>query len=251
MSKKTIYSAVLIDDEQDCLDLLNWHLETYCPDIKVVATCNAAEDGLRSIQQLHPGLVFLDIEMPHLNGLDLLQRVPEINFEVVFTTAYGEYALKALKMNALDYLLKPIVKDELILAVEKFKQRMANKGSAQQVSLQMLLQHLTPLVQKKIAVPTHESILFLEIDNIMYIRSESNYSHIHLKNGRTILASKTLLHFEGLLNDYRFVRIHASYLVNLAEITEYKKTDGGWVVMSDGREVKISRSRKDDLMKLL
>lgn len=251
MPKKSVYSAIVIDDEQHCLDLLNWQLETYCPDVKVIASCNAAEDGLASIQQHQPDLVFLDIEMPFLNGLDLLQRLPQINFEVVFTTAYGEYALKALKMNALDYLLKPIVKDELILAVEKLKQRMAKNGSSQEESLQMLLQQMKLLVQKKIAVPTQDSILFLEIESIAYIRSESNYSHIHLRDGRTVMASKTLLHFEELLTEYRFVRIHASFLVNLSEINEYKKTDGGWVIMSDGQEIKISRGRKDDLLKLL
>ncbi|MEY3368490.1 MAG: hypothetical protein RI973_1645 [Bacteroidota bacterium] len=251
MPKKPFYSAVIIDDEQHCLDLLNWQLETYCPDIKVMACCNSAAEGLASIQQHQPDLVFLDIEMPFLNGLDLLQQLPQINFEVVFTTAYGEYALKALKMNVLDYLLKPIAKDELILAVEKFKQRKAKNSSSQEASLQMLLQHLKPFVQKKIAVPSHDSILFLEIDSIVYIRSDSNYSHIHLNDGRIITASKTLLYFEELLAEYRFARIHASYLVNLAEINEYKKTDGGWVVMSDGQEVKISRGRKDDLFKLL
>ena len=168
------YTALLIDDEQDCLELLNWHLETYCPDIRVLATCDAAEEGLKSIGQLQPDLVFLDIEMPFLNGLELLNRVPKINFEVIFTIAYSEYALKALKLNALDYLLKPIVKDDLLQAVEKFKQRMAARNSSSEVSLQLLLQHLTPHhTQKKIAVPVQDSILFLEIDHILYVHSET------------------------------------------------------------------------------
>jgi two-component system LytT family response regulator len=252
MTKKPSYTALLIDDEQDCLEILNWHLETYCPDIRVLVTCDGAEEGLKSIHQLQPDLVFLDIEMPFLNGLELLSRVQKINFEVIFTTAYSEYALKALKLNALDYLLKPIVKDDFLQAVEKFKQRMAGKNSHSEASLQMLLQHLgAHHVQKKIAVPVQDSILFLEIESILYIKSESNYSYIHRRNGRPVLASKTLLHFEELLNDYHFVRIHASYLVNLSEITEYKKTEGGWVVMSDGHEIKVSRSRKDDLLKSL
>jgi two-component system LytT family response regulator len=251
MPKKAVYTAILIDDEQHCLDLLTLQLETYCSDIKVIAACSSAEKGLATIQQKLPDIVFLDIQMPFLNGLEMLQQLPQINFEVVFTSAQREYAIEALKMNALDYLLKPIAKDELITAVEKFRQRMVKNAGLQETCLQMLLQHLDLPVQKKIAVPIQDSILFLEINTITYIQSQSNYSHIYLKNGRSILTAKTLLHFEELLAKHRFSRIHASYLVNLEEIREYKKTDGGWVVMSDGQEIKISRSRRDGLLELI
>ncbi len=251
MPLKPSYTAILIDDEPHCLDLLAWQLKSYCPDIRVVASCHVAVEGLASIRQHRPDLVFLDIEMPFLNGLDLLQRLPQIDFEVVFTTAYGEYAIKALKMNALDYLLKPIAKDELILAVESFKQRLEMKELSQEVSLQLILQHLKSSVPRKIMVPTQDSIHFLDLHNIIYIRAASNYSLIHLKDGRTILASKTLLHFEEMLAEHRFIRIHASYLVNLAEVVEYRKKDGGWAVMSDGLPIKISRGRKDGLFKLI
>ena len=245
------FSTILIDDEQDCLDLLHWQLTAYCPEINIVACCNAAEEGLLAIEKLHPNIVFLDIEMPFLNGFELLWRIPTIDFEVVFTTAYDEYALKALKLNALDYLLKPIVKDELINAVEKLKNRVQPKHKHASQSLLIPLQNLQQQKQTKIAVSVQDSILFLTIEEIVYIRSESNYSLIQLKNKKPLLVSKTLRHFEDLLSSYQFFRIHASYLVNIAEVTEYKKADGGSVMMSNGHEIKISRSRKDDFLKML
>jgi two-component system LytT family response regulator len=245
------YTTILIDDEQDCLSLLKWQLETYCPDMKIIAACNAAEEGLRAIEKMQPDVVFLDIEMPFINGFELLRRIPEINFEVVFTTAYDEYALKALKINALDYLLKPIAKDDLISAVEKLKKRVKSKSKGDDQPLLLQLLNLQNYPSKKIAIPIQDSILFLNIDDILYIKSESNYSTIQLKNSKSILASKTLRHFEDLLNGYQFYRIHASYLINLAEITKYKKTEGGSIVMSNGEEIKISRGRKDDFLKLL
>lgn len=245
------YTTILVDDEQDCLNLLKWQLETYCPDIKIIAACNAAEEGLSAIEKMQPDVVFLDIEMPFLNGFELLRRIPKINFEVVFTTAYDEYALKALKINALDYLLKPIIKDELVSAVEKLKKRLNSKNKDDDQPLLLQLLNLQNFPSKKIAIPIQDSILFLNIDDILYIKSESNYSIIQLKNSKSILASKTLRYFEDLFNGYQFYRIHASFLINLAEITQYKKTDGGCVIMSNSEEIKISRSRKDDFLKLL
>lgn len=245
------FSAILIDDERDCLDLLNWQLTNYCPEIKILAACNSPKEGLEAIAALKPDVVFLDIEMPFLNGFEMLRQVPDINFEVIFTTAYDEYALKALKINALDYLLKPTAKDELISAVEKLKKRVKSKAKGDDQPLLLQLLNLQNYPSKKIAIPIQDSILFLNIDDILYVKSESNYSTIQLKNTKSILASKTLRHFEDLLNGYQFYRIHASYLINLAEITKYKKTEGGSVVMSNGEEIKISRGRKDDFLKLL
>ncbi len=245
------FRTLLIDDEQDCLELLKWQLEKYCPGMKVIATCNSAEQGLEAIEKMAPEIVFLDVEMPFMNGFELLRRVKEINFEVVFTTAHDAYALKALKLNAVDYLLKPIAKDELITAVEKAQHMLGIKSmEGRQVTLASL-QNLTQLSQKKIAIPMQDSILFLKIEDILYVESESNYSSIFIKNRKPVVVAKTLRHFEDLLNGHRFFRVHASFLINLAEVSEFRKSDGGSVVMTNGAEVKISRSRKDDFLDLL
>jgi two-component system LytT family response regulator len=246
-----IYRTILIDDEPDCLGILNWQIEKYCPQLQVVATCDDARQGPALIDKLAPEVVFLDIEMPFMNGFELLRRVKEFNFEVVFTTAHDEYALKALKLNAIDYLLKPISKADLKTAVEKVQKRLNLKSKEMQQAKLTSLHNLSLPSQQKIAIPLHDSILFFNIEEILYVESEGNYSTLYIKNKKPVVTSKTLRHFEDLLSGYSFFRVHASYLINLAEVAEFRKTDGGSVVMSNGAEVKISRSRKDEFLKLL
>ncbi|MEY3051753.1 MAG: hypothetical protein RLY31_1538 [Bacteroidota bacterium] len=251
MPEQTLFSAVLIDEEQQSLDLMNRQIQTFCPDIRVIATCSTANNGLAAIRKLQPDIVFIDIQMPFLNGLDLLQGIPKINFAVVFTTAYNKDTIHALEMNSLDYLLKPVMKDRLLVVVKKFRQQMVKNTGFQDTSLQMLLKrHLQPF-ENKIAVTIQDSILFLEVNSIIYIQSESNYSYIYLKDGRAILSSKNLLVFEELLTKHRFIRIHASSLVNLEEIMEYKKKGGGSVIMSNGEEIRVSRNRRYELLDLI
>ncbi len=246
-----IHQTILIDDEPDCLGILNWQIEKYCPQLQVIASCDDARQGPALIDTLAPEVVFLDIEMPFINGFELLRRVKEFNFEVVFTTAHDEYALKALKLNAIDYLLKPISKADLKAAVEKVQKRLNLKSKEMQQAKLTSLHNLSLPSQQKIAIPLHDSILFFNIEEILYVESEGNYSTLYIKNKKPVVTSKTLRHFEDLLSGYSFFRVHASYLINLTEVAVFRKTDGGTVVMSNGAEVKISRSRKDEFLKLL
>lgn len=245
------HRTILIDDEPDCLGILNWQIEKYCPQLQVVATCDDARQGPALIDKLAPEVVFLDIEMPFMNGFELLRRVKEFNFEVVFTTAHDEYALKALKLNAIDYLLKPISKGDLKEAVEKVQKRLNLKSKEMQQAKLTSLHNLSQPSQQKIAIPLHDSILFFNIEEILFVESEGNYSTLYIKNKKPVVTSKTLRHFEDLLTGYSFFRVHASYLINLAEVAVFRKTDGGSLIMSNGTEVKISRSRKDEFLKLL
>ena len=246
-----IHQTILIDDEPDCLGILNWQIEKYCPQLQVIATCDDARQGPALIDKLTPEVVFLDIEMPFMNGFELLRRVKKFNFEVVFTTAHDEYALKALKLNAIDYLLKPISKADLKTAVEKVQRRLNLKSKEMQQAKLTSLHNLSQPSQQKIASPLYDSILFFNIEEILFLESEGNYSTLYIKNKKPVVTSKTLRHFEDLLTGYSFFRVHASYLINLAEVVEFRKADGGSVVMSNGAEVKISRSRRDEFLKLL
>jgi len=242
--------AILIDDEVHCLETLSILLKEYCPDVQIVDQCRSAKKGLEAIEKMKPDLVFLDIEMPAMNGFEMLEQFTEIPFAIIFTTSYDQYAIKAIRFSALDYLLKPIDPKELVNAVKKVQEQ-RHLPMAEQ--FQMLLKQIQDKDHhfNKIAVPTAEGFELIPADQVIRCEADDNYTHLFIKSNRKIIACRTLKEMEEQLHDFSFfVRVHHSYLVNLNEVTKYIRGEGGYLVMSDGSVVNVSRSRKDSLMKL-
>ena len=237
--------AILIDDEASCTETLAIELQAYCPNVEVIGKYNSAKDGLLAIQRDKPELVFLDIEMPWMNGFELLTSVGEITFDVIFVTAYDEFAIKAFKFSAVDYLLKPIQKEELINAVNSAIKNSEDKA------LKNLLNQVADKNQtfNKLALPTMEGLVFVPLEDILYCQSDSNYTTVVHKDGATTVVSKSLKSISEILEDHSFFRIHQSYLINLQYVSKYLKGQGGEVVMSNSKHLPVSRSKKEDLLK--
>ena len=242
-------NAILIDDEKHCLVTLKMMLNRYCKDVYIIEECNSAKKGLEAIAKHRPDLIFLDIEMPIMNGFELLQRLPEIPFAVIFTTSYDQYAIKAIKFSALDYLLKPIDPEELITAVSKVSSRKQLPGAEQfDILLNQIRQKGAGF--EKIAIPTIEGFELIRADQIIRCEADDNYTHVYLKNKTKIVSSRMLKEMEELLQEFRyFERVHNSFLVNMNEVSKYVRGDGGYLLMSDGAAVSISKSRKESLIK--
>lgn len=245
---QTTIKTVLVDDEKHCLETLSWQLQRYSKEVEIIGLCASATEAIDTIGSHQVDLVFLDIEMPHMNGFEMLQSLQPINFEIIFTTAYDMFAVKAFKFSAVDYLLKPIDKDELLQALGKYKSRGAQIRPEQ---LNILLQSLSGKSTgiQKVALPTMEGLEFVEAQDIIHCQSESNYTHIFMANGKKLLISKTLKEAEELLGDFNFLRVHHSHLINLNHVRKYIKGDGGYVIMSNDDSVNVSRSRKELLMR--
>ena len=240
--------AIIIDDEMHCLKTLGMLLNEYCSHVQVMDKCNDAATGLQAIEKYKPDLVFLDIEMPHMNGFEMLEQFSHIPFAVIFTTGYDQYAIKAFHFSALDYLLKPVEPAELINAVKKVEEQ-RHLPLAEQ--FQMLLKKIHGISSgfNKIAVPTAEGFELIPADQVLYFEANDNYTHLFLKNKNKIIACRTLKEMEEQSQDFKFLlRVHNSYMVNLNEVIKYVRGEGGYLVMSDGSSVNVSRSRKDALL---
>src|SRR4030095_5647603 len=243
-------TATIVDDEPYSCESLATLLERYCTDVKVLDICYSATSALKSINEQKPQLLFLDIEMPHMNGFELLEKLPDIDFELVFTTSYDQYAIKAFRFSALDYLLKPIDQDDLRKAVQKAVNSTSHV-SPQQIKVLLEKINHPALVINKIAMPTLEGLQMLLVESIIHCDADRNYTIINAKNKQKIVASKTLKEIEELLEDYPFIRVHHSHVVNLNEIERYVKGEGGYLLMSNGANIDVSRSRKEYLLKKL
>lgn len=243
-------TATIVDDEPFCCESLATLLERYCPDVKILDICYSAAAALQSIREQKPQILFLDIEMPHMNGFELLEKLHEIDFKLIFTTSYDQYALKAIHFSALDYLLKPIDREELRKAVQKVVTSTSHTLSQQiEVLLQKL--HHTSTVVNKIAIPTMEGLQMIFVESIISCGADSNYTFLFLKDKRKITVSRTLKEIEEMLDDYSFARVHHSWLINLNEVEKYVRGEGGYLLMSDGTTVNVARSRKEMLLKKL
>lgn len=246
--------SVLIDDETDALEMLEWQLRTHFPDVEAVALCHSADVGIAAIRQHQPQLVFLDIEMPVQNGFEVLRSFPAPDFAVIFTTAYSQFAIKAIKYAAFDYLLKPVDTDDLREALNRFRNKQHRQIDEQFRLLLTQLgtpqQRTTPAHSGRIGLSTAEGMTMVRPDSIVRCQSLSNYTRIFLDGGRQLVVSKTLKEVEETLIGYDFYRVHHSSLINLNHIQAYVKADGGYVVMSDGETISIARNRKDGFMEL-
>jgi len=242
--------AIIVDDEPYCCEILAAMLESDCPEVEIKSICNNAKDALAAIRQQSPDLVFLDVEMPKMNGFEMLQQLPSINFHLIFTTSYDQYALKAIRFSAIDYLLKPIDREELKRAVVKVKDRFQIPVPQQlELLLQKFKQPSNPV--NKIALPTIEGLQMIPIETIISCESDDNYTNIKLKNGKKLLVTRSLKEIEESLEQHSFIRVHRSYLVNLNEIEKYIKGEGGYLVMSDGASIDVARNKKEVLLKKL
>ena len=244
-------TAIIIDDETSSRNSLRQKLANYCPDITIIGECENGEDGIKILEEKKPDIIFLDVEMPRMNGFTMLQQVTNKNFEVIFITAYNHYAIQAIKYSALDYLVKPVAIEDLKAAVEKAFQK--RKISAGNERLELLLQNL--MQEKKelqrIAIPSMEGLLFVETGNIIYLEANSNYTCFYLTNNRKVTVTKTLKDFEDLLPVSVFIRIHHSYIINKNLVEKYIKGEGGQVVMKNGIVLDVARRKKDEFMKAI
>lgn len=242
--------AILVDDELPSLQNLEFKIKEFCPDIEVIAAIQKPEDAIKQIKLLKPDILFLDIEMPRINGFKLLDHFPNQTFEIVFTTAYNHYAIDAVRKSAFDYLVKPIDVTELQNTVSRFMQKIKSKRTGR---TELLLDGFSGNFSQKhkISISSAEGIDFYQISDIIYISSSSNYSNLHLTNNTSVLVTKLLKEFEELLVPYRFYRIHHSSLINLNHLKKYIRGDGGQVVMSNNTTLDVSRRKKEEFMKLL
>ncbi len=243
-------SSVIIDDEKNNCEYLKNLLCQYFPNIDITGEAYDAVSGIQIINKIKPNLVFLDIQMPGANGFDLLEAIPERSFEVIFITAYDQYAIKAIRYCALDYLLKPINVIELQQAISRIVIKFEKKTSQLQEQWTQL-QNNTANKEKKIALPTSERILFVKTSEIIRCQGESNYTTVILKNGEKIIVSRTLKDFEELLAEDGFLRVHQSHVINKKMVKSYERKDGGYLKMSDDSQVSISRMRKEMVLKEL
>ncbi len=243
--------VVIIDDEQHCVDILVSMLARHFPDVEVAEGCNSVMAGKKAIDRHHPGLIFLDVEMPHDNGFELLRQYDRPEFDVVFTTAFENYALKAIKFSALDYLLKPFSLEELAVAVEKYRQKRFQDHASMQENLQVFLQNVKNFPQgpRKIALPTLNGLLFVAVSDIVRCESQANYTKIFFQDKTSKTVSRSLKEFEFLLEDLDFFRVHHSHLINLHHLHSYIQGEGGFAMMKDGTSVEISRRRKAEFLK--
>lgn len=243
--------AVLIDDEKNALEMLEWQLQNYCPQVQITALCRNADEGVTAIQEQTPQLVFLDIEMPRKNGFDVLLHFPEPQFDVIFTTAYDQFAIKAFRFAALDYLLKPIDAQDLIAAVQRYEKKQLHLQFKDQLDL-LLQQYKQPhLAPGKLPFATQEGIVFIKPETIIRCESLSNYTTLYFIDSPKLVISKTLKEIEDLLQPYGFFRVHHSHLINLKQVSRYVKADGGYIEMSDRSQVPVSRQRKDFVLDVL
>ena len=239
---------IIVDDEHHSRESLKNLLQSYCMEIVIVGMADSIETGTDIIRTQRPDVVFLDIELQHGTGFDLLNNIGNLNFEVVFTTAFEHYALKAVKISAIDYLLKPIDVDELIEAVSKIHRKRFQE--IQNRKLYSLLSNFNMQGKQDhtITLATAESLEFIKVSDIIYCQAKGAYTEFHLKNNTHLLVSKNLKEYEDMLADYSFYRTHNSYLINIAEVKRYIKSDGGYLIMSNGDTVNISLRKKESLM---
>ena len=239
--------SIIIDDEQHCVKALLSDLQQHCPSIEVAGTCSSAKEGIMAIKKLNPDLVFLDVAMPWMNGFEMLEVLGDVNFSIIFTTAHDEFAAKAFRISAVDYLLKPIDANDLKAAVQKVERKMEEGSNLQHIS-NLLHNIRQPSTEQKIALPQREGYEFVDVSSIIYCTAEGAYTKVFITDRKTMLISRTLGDVAELLPPEIFQRIHHSTLVNVTCISQFLRTDGGYVVLKNGEKLSVSKAKKEMLM---
>lgn len=243
--------TVLVDDEIDSIRVLQKLLESFCPQVAIVGTASGVETALRVIRETGPDLVFLDIEMAQGNAFDLLNQLQPLQFQFIFVTAFDDYAIRAFKYSAVDYLLKPVDIDDLRSAISRVQERPLEKDLTQK--MRTLLEHMGTLQisQQKMAIPTITGLMFVPVQEILRFEAKGNYTNIIMANNDAILATKTIKDYEEALPEVIFYRIHNSHIINLSRIREYQKGRGGSVVMEDGTVIEVASRRREEFLRRL
>lgn len=243
--------ALIIDDEAKARNILQHYLSSFVAEVSEIRQADSVDNALELLKEYQPDIVLLDVEMPHKNGFQFLIEIKEPTFDVIFTTAYNQYAIQAIRFSALDYLLKPVDPDELQGAIQRHIEKKEVRQQ-QNVLYQNLVENINKKEVKdfKIAVPSAEGFYFFMIDDILRLEADRSYTHIHLVNKRPFIASKTLKHFEDMLEEFSFIRTHKSHLVNPRHITRLS-SDNEFVMLTDGTKVEVSRRKKDEVQKQL
>lgn len=244
--------AIIVDDEPGSRETLTELLGRYCPAVRVVASADSAAAARDELYRHRPDLLFLDVEMPFGSGFDLLDSIEDLHVEVIFITAHDHYAIKAIRYSALDYLLKPLDRDDLIAAVERTEKRIAEQGT-QGGNLRHILQGIreTNKDSNRLALVANDSVTMVPLNDIIRCQAEANYTRFYLRNGSTILMARTLKEYEIALEDRGFARVHNSHLINLDHIKKYIRGESGEVIMSDGAVIAVSRRRREDFRRKL
>ena len=241
-------TAIIIDDEARGRLALRQKLKDYCPDVQLEGEAADGEEGLLLIERHRPDIVFLDIEMPRLNGFDMLQRLQRKNFHLIFTTAYDHYAIRAIRFAAFDYLLKPVDIEELKTTIDKVKGQGQQEHTSERLET---LAHNLRTTLNKIAISTMEGVLFFDLSDIIHIEAKSNYTVFSFVSRPRLTVSKTLKEFEDLLPQDQFFRPHHSHIINLKYIKKYIKGDGGQIELQNGELVDVSRKKKDEFLRII
>lgn len=237
--------TIIVDDEYNAVEFINSLINEFCHNLEVVGKAHNITEAEKLINEKKPDLVFLDVEMPNGSGFDLLSRFPEKSFEVVFITAFNHYAIKAIKFSAVDYILKPININEFIEAVGRVTKKRLQKPSSANDNIKILMENLRSPLPSRLAIPTADGMEYLNPRDIIRIEADRSYSWFFLNSERKILVSKHLKEFQELLSDRYFFRSHNSHLVNLRFVKKFIRREGGYIEMSDGSLIPISRNRKD------
>lgn len=249
--------CIIIDDERHCIGTLVLLLQAEFSDINIVATCCNGTEGLKAIEENKPDIVFLDIAMPGMDGFEMLSQIKDPQFEIIFTTAFDNHAIKAFKVNAIDYLLKPINKVEFVEAVRKAISKIDKaRANHQKINVQDLRILLDQIKEDnngegKIAIPTLEGFQMIKVDRIYFISSDGNYSKIHFHKKDPTLVTRSLKQLEKTLSNFNFIRIHRQTLVNVNHIDKYIRGEGGYVILTNGKHLDVSRRKKDDLLNII
>ncbi|HRS53766.1 MAG TPA: LytTR family DNA-binding domain-containing protein [Bacteroidales bacterium] len=242
--------AIIVDDEQKSLDTLKNLIGKYCEDIQVIGTAKNVKEAISTIQNTDPKLVFLDISLPDGDGFEVLEKTKTKKYEVIFTTAYNQYAVKAFEMSALHYFIKPIDDNDLISAVERYK-KLREQGEITNTERIDIFKEIIKKRPERIILPTMEGFSVINIDEIIRCEADNNYTLFHLTNNRKILVSKTLSNFEKMLSDLNFCRVHSKHLVNLNFVKQYVKGRGGYLMLTDGTHINVSEAKKSEFIKKL
>ncbi|MBS1751236.1 MAG: response regulator transcription factor [Bacteroidetes bacterium] len=243
-------TCILIDDERNALEMMEWLLKTYCPQVHILDMCSSAEAGIEAIRKKKPDVVFLDIEMPKMNGFDMLEQFDTLSFDVVFCTAYDQFAIKAFHYSALNYLLKPIDPDDLISTVKRIEERKSIPTKEQFALLLQSMQQPPKNTPHRIALSSGDGLIFIPTSDIVYCEAESNYTTVVLTGGKKVVVSKVLKEIDEALSGPDFFRVHSSFLINLNHIKKFVRVDGGYIVMDNDATINISRSRRQEFMEM-
>lgn len=239
--------SIIIDDEQHCIKALLTDLQKHCPSVEVAGTCYSAKEGIMAIKKLNPDLVFLDVEMPWMNGFEMLEVLGDTSFSIIFTTAHDEFAARAFRISAVDYLLKPIDGGDLKTAVQKVEKKMDEGSNLLHIS-NLLRNMRQPSADQKIALPQREGYEFVDVSSIIYCQAEGAYTKVFITDKKPMLISRTLGDVEELLPPEMFQRIHHSTLINITYVSQFLRTDGGYIVLKNGEKLSVSKGKKDMLM---